>query len=149
MNTDAKHSAPTLTSGERLTSWALQIAAAGILASTLPFKYSAAEESVRLFEELGAGAAGRLGTAILETIAVVLLLSPRFAGLGGLMVVGLMSGAILGHLTILGIQWDGDAGLFAMAVTAWCAGLGIVWLRRHQLPFVGPRLFPRPKVASQ
>lgn len=142
MNALPMNSNSHLSRSQRLVSWILQIVAVGILASTLPFKYSGADESVRLFEELGAGTAGRLGTAILETIAVVLLLTPRLAVLGGLMVVGLMSGAILGHLTILGIRWDGDVQLFAMAVAALLAGLGVVWLRRHQLPIVGSRAFP-------
>lgn len=41
---------------------------------------------------------------------------------------------------MLGIVWDGDAGLFTMAVVAYVAGLGALWLRRRQLPFLGPRL---------
>lgn len=120
--------------------WIFQLVAAAILAVTLPFKFTAAPETVALFDALGAGAVGRLGTAVLETIAVVMLLTPQFAALGGVLTVGLMGGAILGHLTVLGIVWDGDASLFVMAVTAFVAGAAVVWLRRRELPIVGERL---------
>ena len=59
--------------------WIPQLIAVAILGMTLPFKFSGAEESVRLFDTLGAGAAGRLGTAVMETIAVLMLLTPAFA----------------------------------------------------------------------
>jgi hypothetical protein len=51
-----------------------------------------------------------------------------------------MSGAILSHLAILGIVWDGDASLFTMALVAFAAGGAVAWLRRRELPLVRPRL---------
>ncbi|MEM9382087.1 MAG: DoxX family protein [Planctomycetota bacterium] len=119
--------------------WAFQVLAAGILGMTLPFKFTAAPETVALFDALGAGAAGRLGTAVLETIAVVLLLTPRLAAVGGALTVGLLSGAIFSHLTVLGIFWDGDASLFTMAVVGFLAGAAVAWIRRRELPLVGRR----------
>ena len=110
-----------------------------ILAITLPYKFSGAEETVRLFDALGAGAVGMYGTAILETVAVALLLTPRLAVLGGALTVGLLSGAVFSHLTVLGILWDGDASLFTMAVVGLASGLVVTWLRRRQLPVVGRR----------
>lgn len=130
--------APLLGSSRAL-SWGLQLVAAGILAITLPYKWSGAEETVRLFDTLGAGAAGMYGTALLETVAVALLLTPRLAVLGGALTVGLLSGAVLSHLTVLGVLWDGDASLFTMAVIGLAAGAGVTWLRRRQLPLVGAR----------
>jgi len=124
----------------RIAAWAMQLVAVAILAMTLPFKYTAAEETVRLFDTLGAGAAGRLGTAVMETLAVALLLVPRTAAVGAALTVGLMTGAILSHVLVLGIVWDGDASLFTMAVVAYAAGLGALWLRRRELPLLGPRL---------
>ncbi|MEM8709557.1 MAG: DoxX family protein [Planctomycetota bacterium] len=119
--------------------WIAQIVAAAILAMTLPFKFSGAEETVRLFDALGAGAPGRIGSAVMETIAVLMLLTPRLAALGGLLTVGIMGGAILSHIFVLGIVWDGDASLFAMAVIAFVAGATVAWLRRRELPIVGSR----------
>jgi hypothetical protein len=46
-----------------------------------------------------------------------------------------MSGAILSHLTILGIDVKGDGGLlFGLAVTAFTGSLVVLLLRRTQLP---------------
>ncbi len=129
----------TLRGTSRAASWAFQILAAVILAITLPYKFSGAEETVRLFDALGAGAVGMYGTAILETVAVALLLTPRLAVLGGALTVGLLSGAVFSHLTVLGILWDGDASLFTMAVVGLASGLIVTWLRRRQLPVVGRR----------
>lgn len=128
-----------LTSAPKAASWIFQIVAAAILGMTLPFKFSAAEESVRLFDALGAGAAGMYGTAVLEAIAVVMLLTPRLAVLGGAMTVGLLSGAVLSHVFVIGIVWDGDASLFASAVVGLVAGLIVTFLRRRQLPIIGER----------
>lgn len=126
--------------GARRLAWVFQIVAAAILAMTLPFKYTAAPETVELFARLGAGDAGRLGSAFMETIAVAMLLTPRFAALGGLLTLGIMGGAIFSHLTVLGIVWDGDASLFTMAVIAFASAAVVSWIRRRELPVVGKRL---------
>lgn len=131
--------AAPLLGSSRAVSWTLQVVAAAILAITLPYKWTGAEETVRLFDALGAGAAGMYGTALLETVAVALLLTPRLAVLGGALTAGLLSGAVMSHLTVLGILWDGDASLFTMAVIGLVAGLGVTWIRRRQLPIVGQR----------
>jgi len=115
--------------------WVLQILAAFILGQTLFFKFSGAEESIALFEALGAEPYGRLGTGVLELLAVILLLRPRWAAMGGLLTAGLMVGAVGAHLTKLGIEWNGDGGLlFGMAVAALISGLGVAFLRRASLP---------------
>jgi hypothetical protein len=137
--------APTATrpltgAAARRISWSFQIVAAAILAMTLPFKFTGAPETVALFQELGAGDAGRIGSAVMETIAVLMLLTPRLAGIGGLLTLGVMGGAILSHLAILGIVWDGDASLFTMAVIAFVSAGIVTWIRLPELPIVGRRL---------
>lgn len=115
-------------------SWAAQILAAVILGQTLFFKFTAAPESVELFTILGLEPFGRIGIGVAELIAVVLLLIPRTAPLGGLLGVGLMMGAVFSHLTQLGIVFLDDGGsLFAMAVVTLLASASVVWLRRRQL----------------
>lgn len=127
-------------------SWTFQVIAAVILAQTLFFKFTGAEESKYIFSTLGVEPWGRIGTGMLEAVAVALLLTPRWirngavygAGLAG----GLMSGAIFSHLTKLGIVVKDDGGLlFGLAVTVLGAALVILWLRRFELPLVG-RFFP-------
>lgn len=118
-------------------SWTAQIVAAAIFAATLPAKFGADPGSVELFTVLGVEPYGRLGLGMMEALAVVLLLVSRTAVLGGLLTVGLLSGAILAHLTVLGVVFQGDASLFAMAVIGWIAGATIALLRRRAIPVVG------------
>jgi hypothetical protein len=116
-------------------SWAGQLVAAAILAQTLFFKFTAAPESVFIFTRLGVEPWGRLASGVVELGAVVLLLVPRTAALGALLALGVMSGAILAHLTRLGIAVQGDGGLlFALALVTWACAAGVLWLRRAQLP---------------
>lgn len=96
--------------------WAARIIAAVIMIQTLYFKFSAAEESVYIFSTVGIEPWGRIGTGILELIASVLILINATAWIGALLGLGLMGGAILTHLTILGIEVNDDGGyLFFLA----------------------------------
>lgn len=116
-----------------LVKWLLRIIAAGIMLSTLYFKFTGHEQSKRLFTQLGMEPWGRIGTGVFELIASILLLNPKTTGWGAFLGMGLMAGAIFFHITKLGIQFDGDYGLFGEAVVAFvcCAILG--WLYRAQV----------------
>lgn len=121
-----------------LTSWILQLIAAVILAQTLYFKFSGAPESKFIFTTLGVEPWGRIATGGIELVAVVLLLTPRTPVLGALLSAGLMAGAIGSHLTRLGIVVQDDGGLlFALAIAVLVCALGILAIRRRQIPLVG------------
>jgi uncharacterized membrane protein YphA (DoxX/SURF4 family) len=83
---------------------------------TLYFKFTAQEESVRLFTELGMEPWGRIGTGVMELIASILILVPATTAIGALLGLGLMSGAIYFHLSSLGIKFGGDYLLFSYAL---------------------------------
>ena len=69
-----------------------------------------------------------------------MLLSPRTAALGAVLAIGLMGGAIMSHLTRLGIEIQGDHGLlFKLAVTVLFAAVTVLIIRRRDLPLVGER----------
>lgn len=122
-------------------SWFFQIVAAVVLAQTLFYKFSGAAESKFIFSTLGVEPWGRVATGLLELVAVVLLLTPRLAVFGGLLSASLMAGAILSHVTKLGLVVQNDGGLlFALAVTVFASAALVVWLRRFQLPFMGASL---------
>jgi hypothetical protein len=130
-----------LTGAPRVASWIAQLAVAAILAQTLFFKFTAAPESVWIFSTLGLEPAGRIGSAVAELVAVVLLLMPATAALGALLALAVISGAIVSHLTKLGIEVQGDGGLlFGLALAVFAGSLVVLWLRRAQLPVVGARL---------
>ena len=102
---------------KKIISWVLRIAAAVILLQTLYFKFTGQPESVELFTKLGAEPWGRIGSGVMELIASILLLIPSTVFLGALLGIGLMAGAILSHLTVLGIESKGDGGqLFMLAI---------------------------------
>jgi hypothetical protein len=130
-----------LSRGALITSWGCQILAAIILGQTLFFKFTGAEESRYIFTTLGVEPWGRYGTGTLELIAVILLLTPRTAALGAVLAMGLMGGAILSHLTKLGIEVQGDGGLlFGLALTTLLAAAVVAFLRRGEIPIVGSLL---------
>ncbi|HYT23190.1 MAG TPA: DoxX family membrane protein [Candidatus Polarisedimenticolia bacterium] len=122
-------------------SWLLRIAAAIILLQTLFFKFTAAPESVYIFTKVGAEPWGRIGSGVIELIAAILILAPRFTWLGSLLAMGVMAGAVLSHLTVLGIEVQGDKGLlFALALIVFvCCAVNLL-LHRSEIPVVGKRL---------
>jgi len=118
--------------------WLLRAIAALILLQTLFFKFTAAKESVYIFETVGMEPHGRIGSGIVELIAAVLLLIPRFSWAGALLGLGVISGAIFFHLTVLGIEVQGDGGyLFILAVVVFLACLVIAWQNRREIPVIG------------
>ena len=117
-----------------LTSWLLRGIAALILLQTLFFKFTGAEESVYIFTTLGAEPWGRIGSGIVELIASGLLLVPATASLGAFVALAVMAVAILGHLTVLGIEVKGDGGLlFGLALIVFACCAIVLTLRRTQL----------------
>jgi uncharacterized membrane protein YphA (DoxX/SURF4 family) len=139
MNTDAIATAP-VTGAWRILSWACRIVAAIILLQTLYFKFTAAPESVYIFTRVGAEPWGRIGSGVVELVAAILLLTPRFVWGGAMLALGVMAGAIVSHLTLLGIEVQGDKGLlFALALTVFVTSSVVLYLHRTQLPFIGEK----------
>jgi uncharacterized membrane protein YphA (DoxX/SURF4 family) len=114
--------------------WALRVIAAVIMLQTLYFKFTAHEQSVALFTQLGIEPWGRIGTGVMELIASVLILYPRTTGWGAALGLGLMGGAIFFHLTKLGIVFYGDAVLFTYAVITFVCCL-ILFVKYRQQVF--------------
>ena len=114
-------------------SWLLRLTAAIILLQTLYFKFTAHPESVELFTKLGVEPWGRIGTGMIELAASVQLLIPRTVFIGAFLGVGLMAGAILSHLTVIGISSKGDGGLlFTLAIIVMACCLILIVLHKQQ-----------------
>jgi hypothetical protein len=119
-------------------SWALQLIVAGILLQTLFFKFTGAAESVYIFSTLGAEPWGRIGSGVIELIAALLLLYPATITIGALLALGVITGAIVSHLTVLGIDVQGDGGLlFFLALAVFASSAAILFLRRGDIPVLG------------
>jgi uncharacterized membrane protein YphA (DoxX/SURF4 family) len=118
---------------KNIISWVLRIAAAAILLQTLYFKFTGHPESVELFTKLGVEPWGRIGTGVIELITGIVLLIPATAFVGAFLGMGLMSGAILSHLTVIGIESKGDGGqLFMLAIIVMILCIAIALMHKQQ-----------------
>ncbi|MBO0932338.1 DoxX family protein [Fibrella aquatilis] len=113
--------------------WAARLVAAIIMLQTLYFKFLGQPESIYIFTKLGVEPWGRIGSGVVELIASTLILIPRTSWIGAFVGLGVMGGAILSHLTILGIDILGDGGyLFGLAVAVAASCLVIIRLTRYE-----------------
>lgn len=101
----------------KILDWLLRLTASIILLQTLYFKFSGAEESIYIFSTLGIEPWGRIGAGITELILSILILIPKTTWIGSIGAIGVMLGAILAHLTLLGVIINNDGGtLFVLAI---------------------------------
>jgi putative oxidoreductase len=132
-----------MTRFQTVASWLLRIIAAVILLQTLFFKFTGAKESVYIFTTVGAEPWGRIGSGVIELIASLLLFSPRTVVYGAGLGLATMCGAIMSHLTLLGITLpavNDNGELFTLAViTATCL-VAVLVLHRREIPLIGSRL---------
>lgn len=124
-----------------IVSWICRIAVALILLQTLFFKFTGAEESKYIFSTLmgpDLEAVGRIGSGVVELIAALLLLVPFTVSLGATISLATISGAIVSHLAVLGVEVQNDGGLlFGLAVTVFALSSVLLLLHRRELPIVG------------
>ena len=100
--------------------WVLQIAAAAMFLMAGFSKLSGNEQMVGVFETIGFGQWFRYLTGALEVTGAALLLIPRTSGVGALLLVGVMAGAVLTHLFIIGGSALLPLVLFViMSIVAW------------------------------
>lgn len=128
-------------SNSNIISWVCRVAVAIILFQTLFFKFTGAEESKYIFSTLMGPefeAYGRIGSGIIELAAVIFILTPKTVWLGAVLALGTISGAIMSHLTMLGIVVKDDGGLlFILAVTVFVLSGLVVLIHRRELPILG------------
>ena len=117
----------------------LKIVISIILIQTLFFKFSGAQESVDLFTKIVGEdeATMRIGTGILELIASILLFIPKRTWLGAILAFSIMGGAIMSHLTIIGIAHNNDSGaLFFSAIIVLIFSFILLCLNLKSIPFI-------------
>jgi putative oxidoreductase len=82
--------------------WVIQIGAAAMFIMAGANKVTGNEQMVGLFSAIGMGQWFRYFTGSLEITGAVLLLIPALSGLGGLLLTGVMVGAVATHIFIIG-----------------------------------------------
>lgn len=120
---------------------ALRIIISVILVQTLRYKFTAHPDSIYIFTKVGLEPFGRIAIGVLELIAAILILIPKTVWAGALLTVGIISGAILMHLTLLGIEINNDGGmLFYLAVSTLILSSIILWDQRKSIPIVRKKI---------
>jgi uncharacterized membrane protein YphA (DoxX/SURF4 family) len=119
----------------------IKVIVSAILIQTLWFKFTAHSESVYIFSMIGLEPFGRTAVGTMELVAAVLILIPGTSWMGALGTAIIMSGAIMFHLTVLGVSVQNDGGtLFALALITWVGSLVILWNERRKVPILNLRL---------
>jgi uncharacterized membrane protein YphA (DoxX/SURF4 family) len=118
-------------------SWTVRIITAVIFLQTLFFKFTASEESVYIFSRLGMEPYGRLGSGVAELIASILILIPRTTIYGAILGMGILGGAIVSHIFVLGIEVKNDGGLlFGLALAAFLCCAILTYQNKKDIPFL-------------
>lgn len=120
--------------------WIFQIIAAVILAY-VGFSKFATGDTEKIFAALGMEPHGRYMIGALEIFAGFLLMTSGFAATGAFLGIGIMLGALIAHLTVLGVTiGEGDGLLFALLLLVLISCLIVCYVRRKQLPLIGQTL---------
>jgi len=111
---------------------------AGVILVVAAFpKFVGAPESVMLFNELNIEGS-RFIIASLEALAALLLILNYLPHYGAILGFGVMVGALLAHVSVLGLEVNGDGGALAgMLVIVLLSTLIIMWINRKKLPLIG------------
>jgi putative oxidoreductase len=117
--------------------YAAQLLAAVIYLYSVYLKFSGDAHNIQIFETLGMEPGGRFIIGFLELLAALFLLSP-LAAFGSVLSVGIMCGAILAHLTQIGIVVNDDGGMmFGLMIIELLCSSYVMYSRRGEIPFVG------------
>jgi putative oxidoreductase len=119
--------------GMNIALWSLQVLLAAAFLAAGAAKLAGPDMMVKQFEAIGLGQWFRYLTGILEIVAAVLLLIPRRAGYGALLLIPIMLGAVAAHLVVFKDNPVAPLVLLGLAaVIAWgrlaptrTAGVGI------------------------
>ena len=96
--------------------WVIQVLTAAMFLMAGGKKLAGDEQMVGMFNLIGMGQWFRYVTGSIEVVAAVLLLTPRFAGVGALLLAGTMVGAILTHVLIVGGSFAPSAVLLVLMI---------------------------------
>ena len=114
--------------------WLAKLGAAGILGFAAYEKLTNAPHEVKLFAELDWEPFGRYLIGGIEIVAAILIIIPQSAIFGAFLGLGIMLGAVIGHLTV-----ESEViGLHNLWKPLMVAGLCVVilYIRRHDAKFI-------------
>lgn len=99
---------------------------------TLFFKFTGAAESKWIFTQLGVEPWGRWISGGIELVTGALLIIPRTRVLGALLGAGVMTGALLSHLFVLGVDVQNDGGFLFFLCLVCLASCGLILFNQRE-----------------
>lgn len=126
------------TTKEKIISWVFQIIAAIILAMAAYEKFSGNPLISSVFDQLKMGDPGKKLIGIIEAISAIMLITTNLCHFGALLGLGTMLGALIAHVTVLGISVNNDGGMMVglMSLNIICCSI-IMFIRRRSYPLIG------------
>ena len=118
--------AQTSAKSAHILDWIVRMLLAAAFVSAGGMKLAGVPQFVALFDQIGIGQWFRLLTGTLEVAGGLLVLIPRTAAWGALLLAGVMVGALLTHLMVIGGNPIPAVILLALAGV-------VLWLRRASL----------------
>lgn len=106
-------------------------------------KVSGAQESIAVFARIGMEPLGRYLIGILELAAAFLILFPSSLIAGAILTWGLMAGAVLAHLTRLGVSGPSAPLFVAALLTLFSASL-LIYQNRSNAGFLNKMFSKEP-----
>lgn len=112
----------------------LKLTCAVIMLQTLYFKFTAHPDSVYIFTRMGLEPQGRILLGCLELMASLGLFVRRTSVFAMILTLGMMSGALLSHIFVLGIIVNNDHGqLFGLALLVWISSAALIYIKKEYL----------------
>ena len=81
--------------------WIVQVIATALFLMAGASKLGGAQDAIVLFDRIGVGQWFRYVTGVIEVAGAILLITPRFAGVAALVLVGVMIGAIVTEVFLI------------------------------------------------
>ncbi|MEM9694777.1 MAG: DoxX family protein [Myxococcota bacterium] len=117
--------------------WGPRLVAAVVMAYVGYLKLIDNPADVAIFTQLGMEPYGRYTIGAFEGLCAIVMVSP-YAAVGGVMTSAVMVGAILAHVTKLGVVVAGDGGKhIVLLVVVMTSALVVAFVRRRELPLIG------------
>lgn len=126
------------TKKQKIISWIFQIIAATILGFAAYEKFFGNEISGMVFNQLKMGDHGRKLIGVIESLSAMMLITSNLCHFGALLGLGIMLGALIAHITVLGVNVNNDGG---MMVGFMCLNIiscsTVIYIRRRSYPLIG------------
>ncbi|HUM51704.1 MAG TPA: DoxX family protein [Chitinophagales bacterium] len=123
--------------GTKLLEIAARVIAVTVLGYSIYMKLSGNQVAVEMFRQIGLDPYGRYGIAIIESIAILLLVIPKMVWRGAILGCFMMFGALCFHLTLAKIDVGDGGKMFGAAILVFLCCFTILIFHEKDLEHLG------------